>query len=828
MQSTLMSSGNCNATQWVARGVAAFGLLFAVEATAAVTVNKTFSPSSMTVGGTSTVTITLGNTGTSAATAAAFTDTLPSGLTVAAPSNVATTCGGTATAGGGTIALSGGTIAASGGTCTVTASVTSSTLGSYTNTIPAGGVTSSQGSNGSAASATLAVIARQPVTGSWVVAFPPGFSGNLKGNGPAYTYTLTLNNSNTLALTNTGLTFSLPMPTLAFASPSNLTTTCGGTVTANTVAGTGTLSGGTIPGSGSCTIKLDVIAAQPNVYFIANTVLTLPASAITDDQGVTNSAAINTAIGVQTGARVDKSFSPNPIPSGGISTLTLTINNFNYSALSPIGLTDTLPSGMSVAPTPNVSTTCTGGTVTAIAGSGSIQLAGGSLPSVAATATNSVTCTVKVDVVGTNAGTANINLANAIPAGNFAGVGYPAVSTNLTVTPGGDVQKSFSPATIAVGGISTLTIQLFNSTSTSISPVNLTDTMPSGLAIAATPNITNTCGGTVTASAGSGSVQLSSGTLAAAPSQGSSSSCTITVDVTASTLGAKVNTIAGGTWNGISYSSGTATLTVGAPFTATKVVGFRTYGTHRIAFAGYVHDATITLTNNTTSPIAITSLTDDLTTMGSGYTVASTSAPATTCGGTVSAPANGTTITMSGGTIPASGSCTITVPVHFQLAGTALGTRTNTIAAGNIVTNAGSNATATNSPSVEVYSPLEISKSFAPAAVNAGGRSTLTIALRYRSDPALGVAVDSMTNISDTDTLPAGVVIATPSTSSTTCTGATITAPAGGSTIGFSGVSMNSGDVCTLSVDVLVPAGTAPGTLNNVIPASSVSRRIRA
>ena len=64
-----------------------------------------------------------------------------------------------------TVSLSGGTIAPNGGTCTVTAAVTSNTLGTYTNTIPAGGVTSSQGSNWLRASATLAVVMRP--AGHW-------------------------------------------------------------------------------------------------------------------------------------------------------------------------------------------------------------------------------------------------------------------------------------------------------------------------------------------------------------------------------------------------------------------------------------------------------------------------------------------------------------------------------------------------------------------------------------------------------------------------------------------------------------------------------------
>jgi hypothetical protein len=296
--------------------------------------------------------------------------------------------------------LSGGTIPASGGTCTVTVAVTASTLGNYTNTLPAGAVTSSQGSNASAASATLVAISAQPVTGSWAIASFNGGGGNLKGNGLPETIKLTLTNPNTLALTNVGTTFSIAQPVLAFATPSNLSTTCGGTVTLNAGAGTGTLSGGTIPASGSCTITFDDIAAQPNIFFYGSANVTIPASNITSSQGITNNAAIVGGFGVQTGSAVAKSFAPNPIITGATSTLTLTINNYNASMLSPITLTDSLPSGMTVAPLPSASTTCSGGTLTAVAGSNSVQLSGGSLPAVAATATTSTSCKITVDVVG--------------------------------------------------------------------------------------------------------------------------------------------------------------------------------------------------------------------------------------------------------------------------------------------------------------------------------------------------------------------------------------------------------------------------------------------
>ena len=105
------------------------------------TVSKVFSPGTIAVDGVSTLTITLGNANTSAlALNADFTDTLPTGVTVATTPGIGGTCTTgdiTATAGGSTITYVNSAIIPVGG-CTITVNVTSSTGGSYTNIIPSG------------------------------------------------------------------------------------------------------------------------------------------------------------------------------------------------------------------------------------------------------------------------------------------------------------------------------------------------------------------------------------------------------------------------------------------------------------------------------------------------------------------------------------------------------------------------------------------------------------------------------------------------------------------------------------------------------------------
>ena len=113
---------------------------------AAPTITKSFSPTVILPGSTSTLTITLSNANGSDLTGAAFTDTYPDGLVNADPTGASSTCGGgtlTAIAGEATLGLSGGTIPALS-SCTISVDVTAAAEGTYTNTIGVGGLTNTQ------------------------------------------------------------------------------------------------------------------------------------------------------------------------------------------------------------------------------------------------------------------------------------------------------------------------------------------------------------------------------------------------------------------------------------------------------------------------------------------------------------------------------------------------------------------------------------------------------------------------------------------------------------------------------------------------------------
>ena len=91
--------------------------------------------------------------------------------------------------------------------------------------------------------------------------------------------------------------------------------------------------------------------------------------------------------------------------------------------------------------------------------------------------------------------------------------------------------KDFNPVTVAAGTPSTLTITLANVNATAATlSAALTDAFPSGLVVGTTPNASTTCGGAITAVAGSDSVSLD----AAGSTIPAGSWCTVQVDVESS------------------------------------------------------------------------------------------------------------------------------------------------------------------------------------------------------------------------------------------------------------------------------------------------------
>lgn len=258
-----------------------------------------------------------------------------------------------------------------------------------------------------------------------------------------------------------------------------------------------------------------------------------------------------------------KAFNLATINAGATSTLTITLSNQNSFLITTTApLTDSLPSGVVIAPVPNVSTTCGGGVLaSATAGSNTVTL-----PAGASIGING-TCTVSVDVTAARAGSyLNTLTIGALQTSNGNNL-TPAVATLsvLAVIPAINptLSKAFNPTTINTGGVSTLKVTLLNSSTTvATTTAALVDALPAGVFIAATPAGATTCGGgsTVTAFAGGTTVALPTGRTI--PANGS---CTVSVNVTSAVVGSYINTLPIGalqTSNGNNPAPANATLTV--------------------------------------------------------------------------------------------------------------------------------------------------------------------------------------------------------------------------------------------------------------------------
>jgi hypothetical protein len=161
----------------------------------------------------------------------------------------------------------------------------------------------------------------------------------------------------------------------------------------------------------------------------------------------------------------------------------------------------------------------------------------------------------------------------------------------------------------------------------------------------------------------------------------------------------------------------------------------------------------------------------------------------------------------SGAQIPASGSCTVSVSVRSSAAGSYV----NTIPAGALVTDKGSNAsaaTATLTVTPALVAPT-LSKAFSPASVTVDTASTLTLTLGNTNASALSLTAAL------TDTLPSGLVVSNPASAATTCPSGSVTATAGsGSVTLASGTQIPANGSCTVTVHV--QSATAGSYVNTI------------
>ncbi len=282
---------------------------------------------------------------------------------------------------------------------------------------------------------------------------------------------------------------------------------------------------------------------------------------------------------------ISKAFAPGTIGVGtaNTSTLTFTLNNPNPAGVTLTGLnfTDTLPAGVEVAPAPNLGGTCNGGPVAGDFNNSDPdnQLSAGdttiNLEAAAGyTLAGGASCTISVDVTATTTGAKN-NVSGNIGSAE-TGAGSDNATASLTVLSQPAIGKVFVPASMVMGGTSTLTFTLSNlNAGTPLTGLNFTDALPAGVEVAPVPNLGGTCNGGPVAgdfnnsdpdnqlSAGDTTINLEA---AAGYTLAGGASCTISVDVTAAASGSYINTsgVLSASETGAGTDTTTATLTVGA------------------------------------------------------------------------------------------------------------------------------------------------------------------------------------------------------------------------------------------------------------------------
>lgn len=753
---------------------------------AAPVVTKSFSPSSVQANVPSQMTLTVSNPNTATTvTGVAFSDTYPAGMRNDTPANLTLNCTAGSTGsttgganGGTTVGFTGGSLVP-GGSCTITVNVEGTTTGNKNNTTST--VTTTNAGTGAAAAATLNIttLTAPGVTKAFGAATIP--------TGGSTTMTITLTANNATAINGTAFTDNFP-PGLQVAATPALTNTCGGTVTGAT-AGSGTLSlsGGTIPASGSCLVRVNVTSADTAQYINSTGTVT------TTNAGTFG--PVSATLNVLAPPLITKDFNPDAIGTGNgtnanKSVLTISLSNPTTAtvALTGVGLVDNFPTNLRVHGDLVLSNTC-GGTLTDQGGGGIATNDTGIILS-GVTLNPNASCVITIRVYSATAGTYT-NTTNAVTSAN-GGTGTTA-SAVLTVNQP-EVLKAFSVSPIAVGGTSVLTLTLRNPTGTAMTLAAVTDTYPTGMTNTAVPGVTQTgCGTpTITAAANGGSIAVSNATIPArSGGAGSYGICTITVNVTATQTGTNTIPVGGLTVSG-GGSNGTAASAQLVVYTRPSVL--KTF-TPDVILPGATSRLAITLTNDNSVDATGVSFTD---TYPSGLVNTAAPAISNTCGGTATGAANGTSLSLTGATILANSSCRVEINVTSNTAGNYLN---NT----GLVNTANIGSGIASEDALTVMAPPAVAKAFSPVSVLVNQVSVLTITLTNSNSLAI-------TGVSFTDTYPAGLVNDTTPNVTTSCGAGVVSASAGGNSVALSGGTISAASSCTVSVRV---RSASAGTYNN-------------
>ncbi len=797
-----------------------------------VEITKQFSEASFLAGEEQAdLTITIRNPLPQALTDATLVDDLTEEALVFIPGTLNTTCETgespatlTLTENDQKLTLSAGTIPAgtnNGGIvtpnqCTITATVTApgnAAGGLAENRIPEGALDTDQGiTNSNPAYDSINI---EPQSIGVAKSFdPPRFE-----LGETTTVVVQLSNPTSIPIPDVTLKDDLPAGLTPLDDPAQIENDCGGSVSVG--ATWFTLSNGTIPANGSCTVKVPVTtsAGAPS----GELTNTIPARSITG-AGITNLLGESEDVDVypeDLGVRASKTFDDDGRrqPTGTEIRMTLRFTAPEDQSLTGVAVEDVLPNGLTISTSAPSTSGCGGSsTLTATPREATLTLGGGAIAA-------GQTCSINVYVTGALPG----DYLNVVDPDDFTseqGQTFPNPIQDTLRLSDYRIEKSFSHTKINRGGKSILTIRVINENPLPMEALWVRDrlaTMGSGeFLIAADPAPSTTCGGTLNAEPDSGTIELTGGTI---PGKNGSTNgaCLISVTVYATqTANTSTNRIADTDSTAVLQgtdtpvpprSTGSAQITV----VDMKLDVVKSFDPSSVSGGG-ISRMSILLINPNDVPLSEIAFTD---TMPEGMKLTQPfEIDTSTCGGEVVVAGDRKSFDYSGGYLAAGRRCTISLNATIRINGN----RFNTIPVGAVTTFIGvtnkdeASSTLTNLPGVSVK------KYFSPDRILAepGEYALLTITLTNTSNAPVE-------NMGLLDTFPDGLLVAdVDGVSASNSCGGSLTAPPGESSIELSGgalAGLNDPDddrpeECELVVPVY---GTAIKSYRNVIAKGAVT-----
>ncbi len=643
---------------------------------------------------------------------------------------------------------------------------------------------------------TLGASATLQVEGGANLSFVKEFTESVIGAGDSATLTFALASEAESPNTATGLSFSDDLTTfLSGASFSTVSDSCGGSPALSAGDTLLSYSGGSLAPGASCEIVMSVaIPAGASNGTYTNTssslagtaggeALTVPASS--DDLQVLAAEPLVTS----------KSFAPSSALPGETIRLSYSLQNPDAAATYDITLfTESLSTPLSGLGAVDASTAVFDNCGGSASGSGTTFLIFLNLEVLPTT-----TCTIDLDVVvplGAADGTYGTTTSSLSAQLDGNAVTLDPIVANLLVE--GELislSKSYASSPTAPGGSVSVDYTLTNlSSSHALSALAFSDDLDAQLSglTSSSGSLSDICG-SGSAISGTSPLSFSGGSLAA----GASCSFSVTQVVPA---GASAETHSGDTSSLTGTASGLA-VTGPATSAALTVSSFDLPSfTASLADSALASGGSSTLTYVITNTDTSATLSDlrfstDLDAVISGMTV--TSGTGSDLCGAGSSLTGSSLLTLSGASLAPSDSCSLDLVVQLPSPATA-GSYDITSAS---LTEGGTVVAAATTASFTVEPAPGFTQSFSPATVDQGGTSTVTFTID-NSAAALAASGLDFSN-----TLPSGLVVASPANASTTCTGGTITAVTNTSTLSYTGGSTSAGASCTVAVDVKATVG---------------------